>query len=235
MSAITYEEVLSLFKETDREIKESSREFREAHRKNLREIQEIGYRLRELERVTLEHGKHLYEQTRQIEEHTRQLEEQTRQIEERGRQIDEQGRQIGGLGDKFGYFTEGMAMPSMERILAERFGMTFVMPRVRIRKNGETIEIDVLAYANDAINRAIVVEVKSRARAKAIEQLRKLMTRFREFYPEHESKEVIGILAGVDWERGIADKAREEGFLTASIRDEMFQLTVPEGFRARCW
>nr|VFK41848.1 MAG: hypothetical protein BECKTC1821D_GA0114238_101114 [Candidatus Kentron sp. TC] len=174
MSAITYEEVLSLFKETDREIKESSREFREAHRKNLREIQEIGYRLRELERVTLEHGKHLYEQTRQ-------LEEQTRQIEERGRQIDEQGRQIGGLGDKFGYFTEGMAMPSMERILAERFGMTFVMPRVRIRK------------------------------------------------------EVIGILAGVDWERGIADKAREEGFLTASIRDEMFQLTVPEGFQARCW
>nr|VFK17153.1 MAG: hypothetical protein BECKLPF1236A_GA0070988_101635 [Candidatus Kentron sp. LPFa]VFK32314.1 MAG: hypothetical protein BECKLPF1236C_GA0070990_101635 [Candidatus Kentron sp. LPFa] len=46
---------------------------------------------------------------------------------------------------------------------------------------------------------------------------------------------LIGILAGVDWARGVADKAREEGFLTASIRDEVFQLTVPEDFQARRW
>lgn len=48
--------------------------------------------------------------------------------------IKELGQQIGGLGDKFGYFTEGMALPSMERILTEQFGMSVIMPRVRVRQ-----------------------------------------------------------------------------------------------------
>nr|VFJ96877.1 MAG: hypothetical protein BECKLFY1418A_GA0070994_106410 [Candidatus Kentron sp. LFY] len=175
MSTITYEEVLSLFQETDRRFKETDR------------------------------------------------------------QIKELKRQIGGLGDKFGYFTEGMALPSMERILTEQFGMTFIMPRVRIRKNSEEIQIDVLAYANADINRAVVVEVKSRVKMEAIRQLQNIMERFRELYPEHENKEIIGILAGVDWDWGVAEKTREVGFLTASIRDEIFQLTAPEGFHARKW
>nr|VFK00915.1 MAG: hypothetical protein BECKLFY1418A_GA0070994_11291 [Candidatus Kentron sp. LFY] len=80
-----------------------------------------------------------------------------------------------------------------------------------------------------------MVEVKSRVKNDAIEQLRKLMTQFREFYPEHRDKGLVGILAGVDWDRGIAEKAREVGFSTAAIRDEIFELTAPEGFEARRW
>nr|VFK49049.1 MAG: Protein of unknown function (DUF3782) [Candidatus Kentron sp. TC] len=175
MSAITYEEVLSLFRETDRRFKETDR------------------------------------------------------------QIKELGKQIGGLGDKFGYFTEGLALPSMERILAEKFGMTASLPRARIRKNGEEIEIDVLAYANDDINLAILVGVKSRVKREAISQLQKLMGRFRGFCPEHRDKAAMGILAGVDWDQGIAEEAREAGFLTASVRDEMFEITAPDGFEARRW
>ena len=189
MSAITYEEVLSLFRETDRKMQETDRQMKETDRK----------------------------------------------IEELGRITREQGKQIGGLGDKFGYFTEGLALPSMERILAEQFGMTASLPRARIRKNGEEIEIDVLAYANDDINLAILVEVKSRVKREAISQLQKLMGRFREFCPEHRDKAAMGILAGVDWDRGIAEQAREAGFLTASIRDEMFELTAPEEFEPRRW
>jgi len=182
MGAITYEEVLSLFKETDRRFKETDRRFKETEK-----------------------------------------------------MIKKLGKQIGGLGDKFGYFTEGMTLPSMERILTKQFGMTTVMPRVRTRKNGEEIEIDVLAYANDDINLAMVVEVKSRVKAEAIEQLHKIMARFRELYPEHTGKAVMGILAGVDWDRGMEEKAREMGFLTASIHDEVFELTTPKHFEAQRW
>nr|VFK00029.1 MAG: hypothetical protein BECKH772B_GA0070898_101775 [Candidatus Kentron sp. H]VFK00899.1 MAG: hypothetical protein BECKH772A_GA0070896_102062 [Candidatus Kentron sp. H]VFK04775.1 MAG: hypothetical protein BECKH772C_GA0070978_102062 [Candidatus Kentron sp. H] len=182
MSTITYEEVLSLFKETDRRFKETERRFKETER-----------------------------------------------------MIKELGRQIGGLGDKFGYFTEGMALPSMERILTEQFGMTTVMPRVRTRKDSEEIEIDVLAYVNDESNLAVVVEVKSRVKAEAIEQLRGMMAHFRTLYPEHKDKALVAILAGVDWDRGLEQEARDAGFVTASIRDEIFQLTVPEGFQARRW
>nr|VFJ42583.1 MAG: hypothetical protein BECKDK2373B_GA0170837_10026 [Candidatus Kentron sp. DK] len=196
MSAITYEEVLSLFRETDRGFQEAARLSKETSRE-----------IRDLKRTVMEQS----------------------------RQIKEQGRQLGGIGDKFGYFTEGMALPSMERILTEHFGMTVIMPRVRIRKNGETLEIDVLAYANDDVNLAVVVEVKSRVKPAALDPLRSILTRFRVLYPEHRDKAVIGILAGVDWDRGVAEAAREEGFLTASIRDEIFDLTTPEGFEAKRW
>ena len=197
MGAITYEEVLSLFRETDRQLKEQSKEA-----------------------------------DRRFKETDRQLKEQSKETD---RQLKELGKQIGGLGDKFGYFTEGLALPSMERILKEQFGMTAIAPRIRIRKNGEEIEIDVLAYANDDINLAILVEVKSRVKREAIEQLQKLMRRFREFCPEHRDKAAMGILAGVDWDRDVADEARKAGFLTASIRDEMFEITAPDGFEARRW
>ena len=203
MSSITYQEVLSLFKETDRRMRETDRQIQELGRRMQetdRQMQETACRIRELDRITREQSKH-----------------------------------ISGIGDKFGYFTEGLALPSMERILTEQFGMTTVMPRVRTRKNGENIEIDVLATANDEVNLAVVVEVKSRVRMEAIEQLRKIVSRFREIHPEHKEKEVIGILAGVDWIRGIREAARRVGFLTASIQDEIFQLTAPEGFEARRW
>lgn len=182
MSTVTVEEILALFKETDRKFQEADR------------------RLQKTERM-----------------------------------IEELGRQIGGLGDKFGYFTEGMALPSMERILTERFGMTVVMPRVRIRRDNETIELDVLAYANGAINTAVVVEVKSRVKPEAIAQCRRIMEQFREFFPEHRDKTLLGVLAGVDWDRGVEEEAREAGFLTASIHNEIFELTTPESFVAKRW
>ena len=38
-------------------------------------------------------------------------------LQETDRQIRELGKQIGGLGNKFGSFTEGLALPSMQKIL----------------------------------------------------------------------------------------------------------------------
>ena len=72
--------------------------------------------------------------------------------QENDRMIKELGKQIGGLGNKFGGFTEGMALPSMTRILQERFGVEVISPRVQVRHGSDIMELDVLAYANDTIN-----------------------------------------------------------------------------------
>jgi len=106
---------------------------------------------------------------------------------ETDRQLKELGKQIGGLGDKFGSFTEGLALPSMVKILSEKFGMEVISPSVRVSKQGEHMEIDVLAYANSEVNEAYVVEVKSHAREESIVQLRNILERFRRFFPEHKA------------------------------------------------
>jgi hypothetical protein len=60
----------------------------------------------------------------------RRFQETDHEIRNTDRQIRELGKQIGGLGEKFGSFTEGLALPSMERLLRQRFG-------IRRREPGE--------------------------------------------------------------------------------------------------
>lgn len=57
-----------------------------------------------------------------------------------------------------------------------------------IAKNGQHLEIDVLAYANGDINAAYVVEVKSHLREEHIEQLLNILRRFAFWFSEHRSK-----------------------------------------------
>jgi len=71
--------------------------------------------------------------------------ESNKRNKETNKQLKELGKQIGGLGKKFGSFTEGLALPSMTKILRERFKMVVISPSVRVSKNGIDAEIDVLA------------------------------------------------------------------------------------------
>src|SRR5262245_59023054 len=79
------------------------------------------------------------EERKEVEE---ELAEERRKTERVVRQVN---KQLGELGNKFGSFTEGMAFPSMEKILRNRFKMDVVALRAKSRQNGHSIEIDVMA------------------------------------------------------------------------------------------
>jgi hypothetical protein len=176
----------------------------------------------------------LAELTTSQSELTAAQKETDRQLKELGKQTDRQlkelGKQIGGLGAKFGSFTEGLALPSMETILRQRFGMEVISPSVRVSKEGKHIEIDVLAYANGNLNTAYIVEVKSHAREDSITQLKSILQRFRTFFPEHKDKQLYGILAAVDMSPELRQKTLEEGFYVARIHDQVFEIDTPENF-----
>jgi len=175
------------------------------------------------------------ETERRQQETDRQIKETGQQLKELGKQTDRQlkelGKQIGGLGSKFGSFTEGLALPSMEKILRQRFGMEVISPSVRVSKEGQHIEIDVLAYTNGNLNTAYIVEVKSHAREESITQLKSILQRFRTFFPEHKDKQLYGILAAVDMSPELREKTLEEGFYVARIDDQVFELDTPENFQ----
>ncbi|MFA7239220.1 MAG: hypothetical protein WC091_03845 [Sulfuricellaceae bacterium] len=90
------------------------------------------------------------------------------------RMIEALGKQISRLGEKFGGYAEGLALPSMEKTLRQRFGIEVICPSVRVSKGGEHLGIDVLAYANGGLNQAYVVEVKSHPREESIIQIKNL-------------------------------------------------------------
>jgi hypothetical protein len=147
----------------------------------------------------------------------------------------ELGKQIGALGEKFGSFTEGMAFPSMRKLLQDDFHMDVIAPRVISRRNGRSMELDVLAYANSDVNAAYVVEVKSHLREDGLEQMRKILRDFREFFPAHKEKKIYGILAAVDAPEDVRQKVLQEGIYLARIHDEEFELEVPAGFKPRAY
>jgi len=164
-----------------------------------------------------------------------QLKKTDEQLKKTDRKIKELGKQIGGLGIKFGSFTEGLALPSMTKILTKKLAMDVISPRVKVRKGGEEMEIDVLAYSNGEINKAYIVEVKSHAQEDAIIQLKNILGRFHHFFPEHGNKEVYGILAAVDMSSDVRKKALKEGLYVARIHDDVFKMDTPKDFQPLAW
>jgi len=139
-------------------------------------------------------------------------------------------RMIGDLGNKFGSFTEGMAFPSMEKVLRKHFGITTITTNYKTEYGPDTLEIDVLGIANGAVNTVVLVEVKSHLRERDIEQLLKNLDRFRRFHPEYADKKLYGVLASVQGSTEIMNKAMEAGLFVASIHDEVFELKTPAYF-----
>ncbi len=204
------------------------------------ELKEMIFALKEqgaeTDRRFQETDRRFQETDRLIRELREDNKETDRRFKETDRQLKRLGEQIGGIGDKFGYFAEGMALPSMEKILRRQFKVTSITPRVRVRKNGTEQEYDVIGWSNkEGEDVLVVVEVKSRVKAEAIGQLKGQIEGLFEYLPEHRGRKRVGILAGVDWDTGVQERAQAEGLYTAVIRDDVFKLTVPKGFRPRVW
>nr|VFK42911.1 MAG: hypothetical protein BECKSD772F_GA0070984_11321 [Candidatus Kentron sp. SD] len=222
---------------TDQELKELVASLAVFHKEARGEIRELRAAQRETDRQIKETDQQLKETNQRLKETDQQLKESIKEARLRSRETDKQikelGKQIGGLGRKFGGLTEGMAYPSMKKLLRERFHMEFIVPRVEITRNGKNMELDVFGYSNGSLNRAVVVEVKSRLDQEGIEQMDRIMARFDEFLPEHSEKRRFGIVAAVDCSPEMKNQVRQRGFYLARIQDELFVLDSPESFRPR--
>ncbi|BAG05590.1 MAG: DUF3782 domain-containing protein [Microcystis flos-aquae DF17] len=210
-------ELTAAQKETDKQLKEVSQQQKE----NAQQLKETDKQLKETDLL--------------LKEVSQQQKENAQQQKKTDKQLKELGQQIGGLGAKFGSFTEGLALPSMETILRQRFGMEVVSPSVRVSKNGQHLEIDVLAYTNGELNTAYIVEVKSHAKEESITQLKSILQRFRSFFSEHKDKKLYGILAAVDLSPGLREKILQEGFYVARIHDQVFELDIPDNFQPQIY
>jgi RecB family endonuclease NucS len=149
----------------------------------------------------------------------------------------ENARKINLLGSKFGGPTEGMALPSMRELLEEQFQMNITMPRVSSRREGRILNLDMLAYSNSGprINEVYIVEVKSHPREEGLDQMKRILREFREFFPEHKDKKIYGILAAVDAADDIRERVLREGIYLARIHDEELELDVPKDFKPRAF
>ena len=88
--------------------------------KNL--VASLAIAQKETDKQFHEQQKETDKQLKETDKQFREQQKETRKYQkETDKQLKELGKQLGGLGHKFGGFTEGMAFPSMTKILKDTF------------------------------------------------------------------------------------------------------------------
>jgi hypothetical protein len=226
-----YREIALLRKETE-ELHKETEQVRQGTEQVRQETEQVR---KESEQVRKE-ADEVHKRAGELHEENEQLRKENQALQkDNAQQIRELRVQLGGLGDKFGSFTEGLALPSMTKILTRRFHMNVVLPRLLAESNGRSFEVDVMAYSEFGVDEVYLVEVKSHLRQEAIVQMKRTLREFRQFFPGHSGKKIYGILAAVDAPARIAQKVLAEGIYLARIHDGEFELQVPDAFQPRAF
>ena len=161
------------------------------------------------------------EMARQMEAAQKELVASRKEVD---KQIKQTQKQLGELGNKWGTFTEGMAIASIKKILFEKFNIPVITHNVQKRMNGESIEMDAFGYENSTINTTVIVEIKSHLREEAVEQIERIMEDFPKFFPDHAEKKLYGIIACVHAPDSIKNLLRKKGIYLAVLHDDIFEL-----------
>jgi hypothetical protein len=196
---------------------------------------ETARQMAKTDRQMAKTDRQMAETDRKMAENARQMAETDRQMAETKKLVNQVSQQLGKLGNKFGSFAEGMALPSMEKILRDRFKMNVVLPRATSKMNGRMIEIDVMAYDNGSLNQLYIVEVKSHLSREGIDQILKTIEEFPKFFPLHSDRTIYGIIAAVDIPLNLRAEVLKEGLYLARIHDGTFELLTPDNFKPRAF
>lgn len=155
------------------------------------------------------------------------------QLKQTDHQLKKLGKKLGELGNSLGSFAEGMAFPSLEQILMQKFGASNVAARSISKRGGDTLEVDVLGYSNGQTNTAVIVEVKSHLKDEHLDQILNTLEKFPRFFPEHKDKDLYGILVGVRVPESIKNLARKKGIYIGRMGEDSFKLQIPKNFRPK--
>jgi hypothetical protein len=152
-------------------------------------------------------------------------------IDKRVESID---RKVGRIENKFGDYTEALCRPSLAQALRERFHMSEIAPRVLSFRNGDAIELDMLAHANHEINEVYVAEIKTHLRQDGIDQILEHLRVFPQFFPDHRGK-LYGILAALEAPPELQRKVIKEGLYLMLVSGEVLEMRVPVDFQPRAF
>jgi len=194
-------------------------------------------------------------QTRQIRETSASIQATERQIQKTSRKVQEISRTVGKLakkrykeiselrqelrrlGEEFGDFTDGMAFPSMRKLLEDRFDVDVTSIRAQSFKDGRVLELDVLAYSHSKIDEIYIVGVAGRLEQEGLDRLKRKLREFHNYFEISifANRKVYGILGATEIPDELRAKVLQEGIYLALIHDDEFSLEVPDDFQPRAF
>jgi hypothetical protein len=193
--------------------------------KTLEKLEALIYQgAKETERRIQETDRRIEETDRRIQETDRWIQEADRKFEkdrqERKEAEAELRKQMAGLTKSLGLFAESMVYPSVTRLFAERgINLTGIYSRSRERRNGSTMEVDVLGVGSEAV---VDIEVKLRLETSDVKEFLKQLPQFFDFFPRFRGLKLYGAVAGMSIDSEVERFAYKQGlFVLAPSGDNM--------------
>jgi hypothetical protein len=140
---------------------------------------------------------------------------------------------IDDLGGTWGLFVENLVAPACETLFLERgIPVHQVSQRIKKRKDGETLEIDILVLNQE---HTLVVEVKSRLSVADVQEFITDLQRFRHFFPEYAQNQLYGAVAGIIIDEGADRYAYRQGLFVLAQSGETIALLNNDEFQPKAW
>ena len=141
--------------------------------------------------------------------------------------------QISELTGSWGKFVESMVEPAVVRIFEERgIEIEGTQQRVKRRRNGDEIEIDILGINKEWV---VAVEVKTALKVEDVNEHIERLDKFRGFFPEYADRKTIGAVAGMRIEGGADKYAYRRGFFVLAQSGESVMMLNDDKFRPKVW
>jgi len=171
---------------------------------------------------------------RELRESERRFREQLEEYRVEMRESDRKLKAaIDSLTGKWGRFVEGMIAPAVANMFSERgIEVERIFQRVRARRNGKEMEIDILAVNEEY---AVLIEAKSTLGVDDVKEHIGRLESFREFFPEYADRKVVGAVAGIVIEEGADRFAYRNGLFVIGQSGETAKILNDEKFRPRYW
>ncbi len=103
-----------------------------------------------------------------------------------------------------------------------------ITSNIKRKINGKQIEIDLLLDNGSSL---AIIEVKYRAKAKNIEQLKNTVATYRELFPQHKDFKIYGGIASFNVDDTVAAQAHEQGVFVLKRKGDVLEMDT-QGMRA---
>jgi len=228
--ATTYAEILELLGELIASQKETDRLLREQTQETERLLREQA---QALDRKFQETDRKFQETDRKFQETDHKFKETDRKFQETDRKFQETRRLVGDLGGQWGLFVENQVAPACERLFSERgIPVQMVSQRVKKRRGGEMLEIDVLVVNHGHL---VAVEVKASLSAEDVRAFLEDLRQFHAFFPEYADWQVHGAVAGIRIEDGADRYAYRQGLFVLAQTGDSVRILNDARFQPKTW
>jgi len=194
---------------------------------------EIEKGFQEIWKLYKETDKRFKETDKQIKETDKKLKKTDAQIEKTSIAADKAIKAVVALTGKWSKFVEGLIAPAVERMFKERgIKVDKIYQRVKSHKNGESMEIDILAINGDY---AVLIEAKSTLRIVDVDDHIKRLEKFKYFFPEYGNVKAVGAVGGIVIEESSDKYAYKKGLFTITEKGDCVEIMNDAEFKPRVW